>query len=750
MKNNQRLFNSVVVLTLFAMLFMQAPLALACGPFTLSAVFTFTVHPEYPLESYAKGDIGVVQPTYARSYLYAAYRHLAGVGFNKTEQEALVKLWRDRLEFRFENGENLTAPWIAARKKVPNTAELGDLYVYRNREKPNEYEQYLNCAGDAFQTAATTLNARIEKFGAESPVIRDWVNAQDQVFANCSSGTNIPAPVPPESDILIRNDRAYQIAAANFYAGNYGEAKGLFAAIAHDKTSSWQPSASYLLARTFAREASLGPAEGRDEAHAAAEKELNAILKNPGMREWHAAARRLLNLVLLRYRPEERLGQLASALLLKSNDNLHQELWDYTLLLDQFLGDDWPEKKEAPAAARKDDLSDWITTFQQDSPDSSAHAQEKWRASRSLPWLVAALSKASSSNTQQELLLAANKVTADSPGFATVSFHLVRLMIEGKQFVEARAKLDDLLLKYRSRFTVSGTNQLESHRLLVATDLQDFLKHAKRIPAAFSWDDDGRQVPASESETPDETKALRGKLLLDSDVAQLLNKDFPLELWREAAESEVLPTNLKRDVVQAAWLRAVLLGDAKTAEALVPTLRAQIPQLGTLLDEYLAAKQADARKFSAIYLWLKFPGLEPVVDAGIGRQIGPGEQDSYRDNWWCTAAFPPSSEAQQADAARPKPVFLTTQQQAAGKAEATKLQALGAAPNLLAREVIQWANKTPGDPRLPEALHLAVKSTRFGCTDTASARWSKAAFDLLHRRYPRNAWTKKTPYWFKD
>jgi len=60
------------------------------------------------------------------------------------------------------------------------------------------------------------------------------------------------------------------------------------------------------------------------------------------------------------------------------------------------------------------------------------------------------------------------------------------------------------------------------------------------------------------------------------------------------------------------------------------------------------------------------------------------------------------------------------------------------------------AQRHPADPRSPEALHLAVKSTRFGCTDKETGKWSKAAFDFLHRHYPTSAWAKKTPYWFKD
>jgi hypothetical protein len=77
------------------------------------------------------------------------------------------------------------------------------------------------------------------------------------------------------------------------------------------------------------------------------------------------------------------------------------------------------------------------------------------------------------------------------------------------------------------------------------------------------------------------------------------------------------------------------------------------------------------------------------------------------------------------------------------------LQALGTGPNYFCRMAIEWTEKNPNDPRSPEALHLAVRSTRYGCTDKETGRWSKAAYDLLHRRYPNTTWARNTKYWFK-
>ncbi|MGH9882371.1 MAG: hypothetical protein ACRD6N_13120, partial [Pyrinomonadaceae bacterium] len=742
------------------------PLSLACGPFTLSAIFTFTVHPEYPLEKFASGDIGVLQPTYARSYLYVAYRHLIGAGFNQQEQRALVDLWRARLDFKWQtDGQDWVQEWLAARGKVPGVSPAPKIEVYRSREKPNEYETYLNCQDDAFNNAAATLNARIAKLGAEHSLIKDWVAAQDEVFANCSEGQHIPPAAPSDADSLIRSDRTYQVAAANFYSSNFAEAKTLFESISRDSDSPWQKTASYLIARTLVREASLGAPEKKNESLAAAEKQLNGILKTQTLSESHAAAKRLLSVVRVRLHPEKRLHELAHSLMGKNqNEDLKQNLWDYTILLDQFLGDD-DQKKAVPFEVRNDELTDWVVTFQSMRPESLEHALERWQTKASVPWLIAALSKIDADHPKtHELLVAASALSPDSTAFPSAFFHTVRLAMQANRFDEARSSLDDVLQKHRNRLTVSGLNLALSQRILLAKSLDDFLTNAQRIPAAFSWNDDGREIPTEESEQSEETKSMRGKPLFDIDAAQLLNRSFPLDLWRKAAESKVLSTHLRRDVAQAAWIRAVVLGDTKTADELAPTLKGLIPELSSFLDDYLSTTSPDAKRFSAIYTWLKFPGLEPTVDAGIGRQTSLAEQDSYRDNWWCSAAYSVETETEEStgqemlkiggpfNAVRQGmvPVFLTGAQRAAGQREFAILDALGAGPNYLCQQAIQWSTKSPTDPRVPEALHLTVKSTRYGCTDKDTPRWSKAAFDVLHKRYPRSTWAKKTPYWFKD
>jgi len=273
-----------LVAILLAIVLLNCPTALACGPFTLEAIFVHTVHPTYPLAQFAAGRIGVVQPSYARSYLYTAYGYLSGRNFSSSEQKAMVELWKERLEFSADsNPEYWSKAWLEARKKVAGVQERGAIDVYRNREKPNEYENYVNCNKDSFDTAAATLNERIAKYGAASPALQSWVAAQDVVFSNCASGTAIPEPLSATDDALMRADRTYQIAAANFYATNFDEARKGFEIIAADNSSPWARTAPYLIARTLVRKASIGSPEQKDESLRAAESQLTKILADKNL-----------------------------------------------------------------------------------------------------------------------------------------------------------------------------------------------------------------------------------------------------------------------------------------------------------------------------------------------------------------------------------------------------------------------------------------------------------------------------------
>ena len=91
---------------------------------------------------------------------------------------------------------------------------------------------------------------------------------------------------------------------------------------------------------------------------------------------------------------------------------------------------------------------------------------------------------------------------------------------------------------------------------------------------------------------------------------------------------------------------------------------------------------------------------------------------------------------------------MTDTQKSTAQKESSELMKLETAPNYLGKKVINWAKQSPADPRVTEALHLVVRSTRYGCGNDEPSAVSKEAFQLLHKNYPKSEWTKKTPYWF--
>jgi len=52
--------------------------------------------------------------------------------------------------------------------------------------------------------------------------------------------------------------------------------------------------------------------------------------------------------------------------------------------------------------------------------------------------------------------------------------------------------------------------------------------------------------------------------------------------------------------------------------------------------------------------------------------------------------------------------------------------------------------RLPADPRVPEAMHLAVRLTRHGCQDANNSAASRSAFRALHARLPDSEWTRRT------
>jgi hypothetical protein len=321
----------VVTVLLFSWLLQLAAPAAACGPFSIDPIFVFHESPDLPFHEFTKGKVGIVQPTFGRKTLVIAYRYLNGGFFTEEEQSALVEALKGTAPE--ENGGDALKTWIAARKELLQENEtLPEIYVER---KNASYDFFPNCAKNAFEVATATLKDRVASYSATDRNVQNWIAAQDLVFQNCSGGSHIPAPANPGSPKWLLQDRDYQIAAAFFYSLNFKEARRRFERIAADLDSPWQDTATYLIARTLVRQASLSKDEAeKHELNTNAEVALqNLAAQSPS---FQASAKKLLALVKFRLHPEERVSELARTLTnVNGNENLRQDLIDYVWLVDR-------------------------------------------------------------------------------------------------------------------------------------------------------------------------------------------------------------------------------------------------------------------------------------------------------------------------------------------------------------------------------------------------------------------------------
>jgi hypothetical protein len=771
-----------------------------CGPSYYYAVFSYGLYPDYPLDGFAGGNLGVVNPGFARSYLYVAYRYLSDKPFDSTENKALLRLWEERLNRQsgFDVREDAAKPWLEARKAVQGSKAV-NIHSYASLPGA-DYDFFLNVTPDAFRVAAETLADRIKKFGADSKIVADWLAAQDMVFSNSPMEVqaevgkrkpgnallpDLPAPGLPA---LAKADRMYQRACAHFYAGNYDQALQLYRLISNDSTSPWSKTSAFMVARCLLRKATLTANRGVDGMQTAlAETELKTILNNSDLKEFHASASRLLAYVAIRARPEARLGELANSLRQTGQgDALFQRLWDYTLLLDNY-GDPkeggYPPVKipKTPPASNfeprhgtiaQNDMTDWILAFQSKEPKALDYSLEKWRVTISLPWLVSCLTKMRVGHKGfDEVLQASERVPTGSPGFATVAFHRSRLFAASGNRDKAR-EIVDAVVSRPGLLTRPALNLFLAERMNLARSLDDLLLYAAREPAAvILWSpDDESGIPKDLEKLTDLKHYRKGERLIDADGATVLNRDLPLDTLTTIAESDKLDPNVRREIAIAAWTRAILLDRPRNGKRLAAVLERLVPEVGKEdLRAYVDAKGDEARRIAAIYILLKTPGLTPVIGVGLPREVPINEVGQLQDygRWWCAQPKPEyvidwGRRLQERagvigmplgllypDGKVTAPAFLSGDDKQAAAREWQALSTLDNAPNFMGRQVLSWAQRHPDDPRVPEALHLVVRAIRYGCVDPRTpSDLSRRAFQMLHQKYPKSGWTAKTKYWY--
>src|SRR5260370_37529770 len=114
-----------------------------------------------------------------------------------------------------------------------------------------------------------------------------------------------------------------------------------------------------------------------------------------------------------------------------------------------------------------------------------------------MPWLVAAIIEIPALDPNAPgLIKAAEKVKPRSPAFATVTYHIARLLIGQGKTDRAGEKLDAILAT-RDQLPVSTMNELAALRMGLARNLNELLVDVPRTTLGFTDDGDGEELPSN-------------------------------------------------------------------------------------------------------------------------------------------------------------------------------------------------------------------------------------------------------------
>jgi hypothetical protein len=764
--------------------------ARTCGPDWPEAVFVKTSGPDAPYDAFVRGRLGVPQTGYRVRHLVVLYRSLSGLPLSSQEQSAAMKAnshfdsnWNtdQQQDPSVQHGGFLA--WVEARKSFGPVDGFVPQNPFGTQDAWQFDSNFENCLDDAFSNAARTLRDRVLAYGKSSSDVVEWVRSQDAVFHNCGEKKVNLAALPASMPQWLQYDHAYQQAAALLYQEKYEDALNAFSAIAADSHSPWSVLSRYLVGRIMVKRAvaleAYSPPYGADQSKdpsseqrlntylgqlRAARTELLAMRSEPRMRPFAHAIDAMLDRVSARLEPQLQARTLASRLAASTPDtNFYQDVLDLSYLLNDNLAVNDDALSHRPAAVvpppkndseRKGaDLLAWVKAFH--AGDKAASLQQ-WRSAHTHPWLVAALTDAEPGDaTVSELLQAAEAVRPNETGYAAVTYHRLRLLPAG---ASAREELLAVLPGMLAKESISTHNLFSGLNARSAPDLKTWLEQAARKPAAEEMMD-GEYEPDKELKPQPCGPALQvmDTPLFAPDVATVLNTRLPLRLLAQAAESTTLPPNLRFQVAQAVWTRAVLLDRRETAARLSPILIGCNANWQPVLSAYDRATSAKDRKAAALFALMRFASTEPNVREGNYREDGFATYSQFRDNWWCFTV-PLAKRIEEGEDAVwgftslahpnvPDPVFLTAEDRAEAAKEIAALRSIPRASDYLPAEALAWQRAYPKDPRAPELVGQAFRVVRNACRDKTSTEVEHQLFVTLHREYPKNQWTLQYKSW---
>jgi len=682
-----------------------------CGPFVPSFNLVVQRIPDGARIDWLAGRLGLLQPMLTTADLVVAWRWLAGVGLNAQEQKALLGTFGTAQQV---SGEQAWKQALALAGVPPVEPKLN---------RPGTAYQEQAVIGDhALSLAARTLQEHLKAYGKDSAAVRSWLDAQVKVFA-----WELPTAAEPGLPLRIRQDRAYQLAAAQFYREDYLTAIASFRAVAADPASPWCGWAKYLVARIHAK---AGAIAGSDLDAAEALKLLAQIQVDPALAELHADAAALENRIRIQEDAPTFYTGLAAHLGRRDRGPaLVQDVEDLRWLR---VLEPWDKglKGVKPAGVHA-----WIDLIQK---GDATEAVAAYDAAPGLPHLVAVLLTIPADHPRVEafLKLAQQASLKPGPAYATLVSHRLRILVAQSRLKAADSLATEALAQPGAAKWPSAFNLWSTVRLAQAPDLNGFAAHLGRRLASV---DDGEWMASSEhpDEDPKDHRLLKA---LDPATTALLNRRLPLRLWEALLDAPSFPAELRAEWLEALWTRAAVLGREDIMARRQGDLALARPALAKDLSAWGVEKDPARKKGLAILLiWEHrlWPQLltyrEEAFQYGTlyARWLSPEELQREPGTARLTLDDRPLRALNQYHLVL-KPAFLDALADREGLEEAARIPA---PLTWFCEQALALAKALPKEALAPEALSRAVRSSRNANRDARSTALVLRAFRLLHKDY---------------
>lgn len=511
-----------------------------------------------------------------------------------------------------------------------------------------------------------------------------------------------------------------------------------------------------MVARCLIRQAMLSKPDGVDEdLMQEAQTQLKAVIGRNG--RYARPAQELLNFVDLRIDPggaAVRLGGLIS----KPDARLQQHLVDLRYALSQ------PSSFADIAEGRQSELVDWVLTTKRglEREDAPTHALERWRSTKSIAWMMSAMMLAQS--PPPDLMAAAAAVSRDSPAWATVTYHRLRMTQDN---AAVRAEIAKLLPEMGKREPISTVNAYWEMAQKKTVSLDGFMKLAAMEPAGYD-DGIGDGITSGGEAAPGVTRRtmagmpvnVAGTKRFNIETATILNEKLPLETLAGIVHRQELPKQLQFELAMAVWTRAVLLDKPEVARTLTPAMVEGEPGWKRWLVAYDEAKTKEDREAAGLLALMRFPSVRPYVNAGAGREEGFVGYSVLRDNWWCggmgkeqnwtdsystSVNFRNGGEIASSPQRLPNELapFVTPAMVSEAQQEQAAIHKIGDAPEYFGMRTLAWVKAHPSDSRGAELLGFAFRAMRNGCNLESSSGLRHEVFNMLHTRYRQSEWARR-------